>query len=108
MKTIQFRWCCIDLLNSPSLCVRAIHRTSPGADPEAKCISRNAILAESVLLRSAESLAARHERKHQSTAATILPPRNRPVPHLSSAAPPSLAALESTSQKDIGFPNSCQ
>ena len=32
-----------------------------------------------------------------------LPPRD----HLSSAARPSRAALESTSQKNLGFPNSC-
>jgi len=45
--------------------------------------------------------------KYQSTIATILPPRNRPCPYLASAARPGRAALESTSQKNLGFPNSC-
>jgi len=62
---------------------------------------------ESVPLWSAKSLAARHERKHQSTVAAILPSRNRLVRLFSSAARPGLAALESTSQKDLRFPDSC-
>jgi NAD(P)-dependent dehydrogenase (short-subunit alcohol dehydrogenase family) len=37
----------------------------------------------------------------------VCPPRNRPCPYLASAARPGRAALESTSQKDLGFPNSC-
>src|SRR5271154_1281165 len=61
---------------------------------------------ESVLLRPAESVAARHQRKHQSSIETILPPRNRPDTNLTSAARPGRAALESTSQKDLGLPDS--
>ena len=63
---------------------------------------------EGLLLRSAESLAAWHERKHQPAAAAILPARHRPVAHLSSAARPGLAALESTSKKNPGISNSCE
>jgi len=54
---------------------------------------------ESLLLRSAESLAAWNERKYQSSAPTVFPARHRPVSHLASAA--RLAALESTSKKDF-------
>src|SRR5260370_33050363 len=61
-----------------------------------------------LLLRSTKSLAAWHERKHQSAPATILPARNRPSSHHSSAARPGRAALESTSKKDPGISNSCE
>jgi IS30 family transposase len=39
---------------------------------------------------------------------SILPARHRPVPHLSSAARPGLAAPESTSKKDSRISNSCE
>src|SRR5258708_16900847 len=61
-----------------------------------------------LLLRSTKSLAAWHERKHHSAPATILPARNRPSSHHSSAARPGRAALESTSKKDPGISNSCE
>jgi hypothetical protein len=54
-----------------------------------------------VLLRSAKSLAARHERKHQSAVTAILPSRHRPVWLFASAARPGLAALESTPKKNL-------
>src|SRR6266403_2751324 len=61
-----------------------------------------------LLLRSTKSLAAWHERKHQSAPAAILPARNRPSSHHSSAARPGRAALESTTKKDPGISNSCE
>jgi hypothetical protein len=61
---------------------------------------------EGLLLRSAKSLAARHERKHQSTVTALLPPRHRPVCLFSSAARPSRTALESTTEKDLRIPDS--
>jgi hypothetical protein len=45
--------------------------------------------------------------EHQSIVAAILTARNRSVHLLASAARPGLAALESTSEKDFRFPNSC-
>src|SRR5258705_7531651 len=61
-----------------------------------------------LLLRSTKSLAAWHERKHQSAPAAILPARNRPSSHHSTAARPGRAALESTSKKDPGISNSSE
>ena len=61
-----------------------------------------------VFLRSAKSLATRLERKYESTSEAILPARYRPVLHLSRAARPGRAALESTSQKNSRIPNSCE
>ena len=49
---------------------------------------------QGLLLRSAKSLAAWDKRKHQSAAATILPPRYGPFCLLSSAARPGSTALE--------------
>jgi len=63
---------------------------------------------QGLLLRSAKSLAARHERKHQSAAATILPPTHRPVCLFASAARPGRAALESTTEKDLRIPDPCE
>jgi len=40
--------------------------------------------------------------------AAILPAGNRPVPHLSSAARPGLAARESTPKKNLRVPDSCE
>ena len=60
----------------------------------------------SLLLRSTKSLATRHQRKHQSAPAAILSARHRPVWFFASAARPCLAALESTTQKNIGIRNS--
>jgi hypothetical protein len=53
----------------------------------------------SLLLRSAKSLAAWYERKHNLLPA-ILPARNRPAPDLSGAARPALAAFEPRSGGD--------
>ena len=61
-----------------------------------------------LLLRSAKSLAARHERKHQSAVTAILPSRHRPVCLFASAARPGRAALESTTEKDLRFPDPCE
>jgi IS30 family transposase len=60
----------------------------------------------SLLLRSTKSLATRHQRKHQSAFAAILPARHGPVCLFASAARPGLAALEPTTQKNIGIRNS--
>ncbi len=49
-----------------------------------------------LFLRSAKSLAARHERKHQPPFKAILPARNRPIGLLSGTARPGRTALEST------------
>jgi len=49
-----------------------------------------------------------NENKHQSSAATVFPARNRPVSNHSSAARPGLAALESTPKKDSRIPDSCE
>jgi IS30 family transposase len=46
------------------------------------------------------------KRKHQSPPTAILSPRHRSVWLLSTAARPSLAALESTTQKDFRIPDS--
>ena len=64
--------------------------------------------SQGLLLRSAKSLAAWHERKHQSAAATILPPRHRPVWLFASAARPGRAALEPTTEENLRFPNPCE
>jgi DNA-binding CsgD family transcriptional regulator len=56
------------------------------------------------LLNRATSTVSREVARHQPAAAAILPARNRPVPHLSSAARPRLAALESTAQKNLRIP----
>jgi hypothetical protein len=61
-----------------------------------------------VLLRSTKSLAAWHERKHQSTPAAILPARDRLSSHHSSGARPGRAALESTSKKNSRISNSSE
>ncbi len=61
-----------------------------------------------LLLRSAKSLATRHQRKHESAVAAILPARNRPVCPFASAARPGRAALESTAQKNLRLRNSCE
>ncbi len=60
-----------------------------------------------LLLRSAKSVAARHERKHQSAPAAILPAPHRSVWLFSRAARPGLPALESTTEKDLRIPHSC-
>src|SRR5579859_5973600 len=60
-----------------------------------------------LLLQSAKSLATRHERKHESVIAAILPARHRSVRLFSRAARPGLAALESTTEKDLRVPYSC-
>jgi hypothetical protein len=54
-----------------------------------------------LLLRSAKSLAARVERKHQSAVTAILPPRHGPVRLFASAVGPSGAAVKSASKKDL-------
>ena len=61
-----------------------------------------------LFLRSAKPLATRHERKHQSALTAILPTRHRSVRLFSRAARPGLAALESTTEKDLRIPNSCR
>ena len=48
------------------------------------------------------------DQNDQSAATPILPARNRPVLHLSRAARPGRAALESTPQKNPRIPNSCE
>src|SRR6202522_829438 len=60
----------------------------------------------SLLLRSTKSLATRHQRKHQSAFEAILPARHGPFRLFASAARPGLAALKSTTQKNIGIRNS--
>jgi hypothetical protein len=61
-----------------------------------------------LFLRSAKPLATRHERKHQSGVTAILPSTHRSVWLLSGAARPSLAALESSTEKDLRIPNTCR
>ena len=61
-----------------------------------------------LLLRSAESLAARLERKHQSAVTTILSSRHRPVWLFASGSGQSGAALKPASQKNFRISNSCE
>jgi hypothetical protein len=61
-----------------------------------------------LFLRSAESLATRHKRKHEPAAAAILPARHRAVALFLRAARPGLAALEPTPAKDLRIPHSCE
>src|ERR1700743_6302 len=61
-----------------------------------------------LFLRSAKPMATRHERKHQFALTAVLPSRHRSVWLLSRAARPGLAALESTTEKDLRIPTSCR
>jgi hypothetical protein len=59
-----------------------------------------------LLLRSAKSLAARHERKHQSAVTAMLPARHRPVGLFASGSEQSGTAAKSASKESFRISNS--
>ena len=58
---------------------------------------------ESLFLRSAESLAARHEREHQRAATTVLAQESRSVSLHAIGPGQNSPASESTAARDLGF-----
>ena len=54
---------------------------------------------------SAQSLAARLKREHQRPAASVLPERNRLLPHLSELPECDCPTTQSTSATDLGLRN---
>lgn len=58
-----------------------------------------------LLLRCAQTLATRFERKHQRTAAPVPVHRPRPVGHLASQAQPHRQAMERTSLEEVSLRN---
>ena len=61
-----------------------------------------------LLLRSAQSLAARRQREHQRLAATVIPERNRSLALVPNLPQHDRHAAQSTPMKDLGLRNSCQ